>query len=56
MAVGGETDHHMEAVPAAPRLESLDALLPVSVATTAGGQPVQAGVLETVGRALSGSI
>ena len=31
--VGGETDHHMEAVPAAPRLESLDALLPVSIST-----------------------
>ena len=30
VAVGGETDHHMEAVPAAPRLEDLDALLPVS--------------------------
>lgn len=31
VAVGGETGHHMEAVPAAPRLENLNALLPVSV-------------------------
>jgi hypothetical protein len=30
VAVGGETDHHMEAVLAAPRLDTLDALLPVS--------------------------
>lgn len=29
VSVGGKTDHHMEAVLAAPRLETLDALLPV---------------------------
>jgi hypothetical protein len=46
VAVGGETDHHMEAVPAAPRLEDLDALLPVSSASTARGLPTGAGVLE----------
>jgi hypothetical protein len=46
VAVGGETDHHMEAVPAAPRLENLDALLPVSVATSANGRPTRADILE----------